>query len=414
MEPPGRLSLTARLQRRAAGLLAVPANARLTSLTGALLLVLLVLQVLSALLFALLSLNVVLPAAPIFDVVQPVHFFVGFLLMPLIVIKLASVGYRFGAYYLRDAEYHEAGPPPWLARLLAPLLVASAVVLFGSGVEMWSFRNDLIGYWTQVHVLSAVAFTGALVLHVAMRGPRAYREAATDLRASPDGAEAVRGGVTRRSVLTAGAVVGLGVAVSTANWPLSSLSWLYPRKVGDGPLDFPVMNYEGGGQRVDLAAWRLRVTGAVSRPLTLDGQQLAALPSEEHRYPIKCVTGWQATRTWRGVPVSRILQMAGADPGFGHVQVRSTSGYHWDHERDRVLLQGALLVTHVDGVPLDQAHGAPLRLMIPGVEGQANVKWVDGLTVGLGSPEIYVSPNVVPRPQAVSGPLLPPDPAGHP
>jgi len=354
-------------------------------------------------------------------VVQPVHFFVGFLLVPLIGLKLAGVAYRFCAYYLGDAAYREAGPPSWLARTLAPLLVASAVVLFGSGVEMWSFRNDLIAYWTQVHVLSAVAFTGALVLHVAVRGPRATREAAADLappgaggRDGPGGDVDVPGRLTRRSLLGAGVVLGLGLAVSTANWPLSGLSWLYPRKVGDGPLDFPVMDFEGGGQRVDPARWRLRLTGAVARPLELDVAQLRALPTEEHRYPLKCVTGWQATRTWRGVPLARLLALAGPHPDFGHLQVRSTSGYHWDHERARVLAPGALLVTHVDGAPLDDAHGAPARLMIPGVEGQANVKWVDGLVVGLARPETYVEPNLVPRSEPVTGPLLPPDPAGRP
>lgn len=388
------------------------ANARLTALAGVALLAMLIVQVASALFFALLSFNVPLPVGPVFDLVHPVHFFVGFLLMPVIAIKLGSVGWRFAMYYLGRPAYKAAGPPGWVARLLAPAMVVSAIVLFGSGVEMWSFRNDAIAYWTQVHVLAAICFVAALCLHLAINAGRAHRDAAADLTREPREATPVPGRLTRRALLGAGLASGAALAVSAANWPLPQLSRLYARPVGAGPFDFPTMNYEGGAQRVDVARWRLRVTGAVRTPLSLDEAALAALPSEEHEYPLNCVTGWSATRRWRGVPVAALLEKAGVDAAFGHVRVRSTSGYHWDHDRAHALLRGALLVMHVDGVRLNDDHGFPARLLIPGLQGQSNVKWVDELAVGLGPPELYVAPNLVPQPQPVTGPLLPPDPAG--
>jgi Oxidoreductase molybdopterin binding domain len=388
-------------------------NTRLTSIAGVLLLAFLVLQVVSALWFILLSVNVALPAGPIFDVVRPVHFFVGFLLLPVIGVKLASVGYRFTRYYLRDYAYKLAGAPDWLARLTAPVMLLAVVVLFGSGVEMWSFRNDLIGYWTQVHVLSAAVFVAALVVHLLIHARDAHVAAAADLVAPQGSPDHVEGRLSRRAFLGGGVAAGLVLAVSASDWPATSLSWLYPRKVGEGPLEFPTMNYEGGGQTVDLGRWRLRVTGAVSRPLELDYAQLAALPTTEHRYALNCVTGWTATRSWRGVPVVDLLRMAGTHPDFGHVLFRSTSGYHWSHQRSNVLLAGALIVTHVDGVPLNDDHGFPARLLIPGLQGQSNVKWLDELRVGPGPAERYVAPNLVPRSQPVTGPLLPADPAGR-
>lgn len=388
----------------------VAANLRLTSLAGVALLAMLIVQVVSAVLFALLSLNVSLPAGPIFDAVRPVHFFVGFLLMPVILIKLASVGYRFAMYYLGRPGYHDAGPPGLTARLLAPALVVSALVLLVSGVEMWSFRNDLLAIWTQIHLLAAICFVAALALHLTINAGRAHREAAADL----GNGEKVPGRITRRALLGAGIAGGVAVAVSTANWPIPKLSWLYQRQVGGRPLDFPVMNYEGGAQSVDLTRWRLRVTGAVSTPLELDYARLRSLATQEHAYPLNCVTGWSATRRWRGVPVATLLDMAGAHADFGHVLVRSTSGYHWDHHRQNVLVRGALIVTHVDGVVLNEGHGFPARLLIPGLEGQSNIKWVDELQVGMGAPELYVGPNLEPRSQPVTGPLLPPDPAGMP
>jgi len=384
----------------------VVGNRRITSIFGVVLLVLLLVQVVSAVWFALLSYNIETPGGPIFSVVQPVHFFVGFLLFPLIGVKLASVGYRFARYYTRNRAYHEAGPPNPVLRMLAPLLVLSTVVLFASGVEMWSFRNQFGVTWITVHDLSAFAFVALLAVHLAYHTREAQRVARDDLRAREDGA------ITRRALLAGGAVAGITLAVGAAQWPSSALSFLAPMRAGDGALDFPVMNYEGGAQRVDVARWRLAVSGEVAHPLSLDIDAVLALPTEEHRYSVNCVTGWTATRTWRGVPVAHVLAMAGMRDSATHVQVRSTSGYHWDHHLDILMQAGALLVTHVDGVRLDDAHGYPLRLMLPGVTGQSNIKWVDGLIAGSGAAENYLGAHVEWGNQPVSGYFLPRDPAG--
>src|SRR5258708_21332309 len=129
----------------------ITGNRALTSTLGVLLLVLLAVQVLSALGFALLSYNLPSPGGPIFDVVRPLHFFVGFLLFPLIGLKLSSAGYRFSRYYTGNAAYHDAATPRPVPRLIAPLLVLSAAVLFGTGVEMWCFRNPFRIPWIPLH-----------------------------------------------------------------------------------------------------------------------------------------------------------------------------------------------------------------------------------------------------------------------
>lgn len=382
-------------------------NRRLTALFGVVLLVLLAIQVLSAVWFAFLSYNIATPGGPIFGLVRPVHFFVGFLLFPLIGVKLATVGYRFARYYTRNRAYHDAGPPRPLLRMIAPLLVLSTVVLFASGVEMWSFRNQFGIPWIAVHDVSAFTFVALLTVHVVAYTREAQREARADLQnPGTDGA------ITRRALLTGGTVAGLTLAVGAAQWPSVALSFLAPLRAGAAALDFPVMNYEGGAQRVDVERWRLAIRGDVARPLLLDIDAVMALPMEEHRYAVNCVTGWTATRTWRGVPVAHILEMAGMRDSVSHVQVRSTSGYHWDHHLDILRQSGALLVTHVDGVRLNDAHGYPLRLMIPGVTGQSNIKWVDGLIAGDGAAENYLGAHVEFGNQPVSGYFLPRDPAG--
>jgi hypothetical protein len=394
-------------------------NRRLTSLTATVLLALLILQVASAVVFALLSYNLAALGGPVYDVVRPVHFFVGFLLMPVIAIKLASTGYRFGRYYTRNRAYHEAGPPRPVPRLIAPILIVSSVTLFGSGVEMWSFRNQFGYAWTAIHNASAFVFVATLILHIVLHVREAHREAAADLAGMPivtaggPAAEPLGGAVTRRSVLGGGLAVGTVLGVGASGFPVASWNFLQPLRPGSGAFDFPVMNYEGGAQQVDAVTWRLRIAGAVSRPLELTEEQLLALPSEEHTYAINCVDGWSATRTWRGVPVATLLRMAGVDGDFGHVLVRSTSGYFWDHARGHVLTRGALICTHVDGSRLNDDHGYPARLIIPGLLGKSQIKWVDGLLVGRGAPQNLVGPHLDFKDPVISGHLLPTDPSGH-
>ena len=396
----------------------------MTSLVGVVLLTLLILQVASAVFFALLSYNVAIPSGPTYDVVRPVHFLVGFALMPLIGIKLASTGWRSARYYTRGREYRAAGSPSWPARLIAPLLIVSAVSVTASGVEMWSFQNQLNWPWTAIHNTAAFTFVTVLVVHVVLHVREAHREAAADLAGVPAGvtvaggadvvsrSEPVGGAMTRRAVLGAGVVFGAALGVGASGWPSSRLGWLQPVKSGADALDFPIMNYEGGMQRVDVDRWRLRVSGAVATPIELTEAQLLALPMEEHRYAINCVTGWTATRTWRGVPVTTVLEMAGARADWGHVDIRSTSGYHWDHRRADLTLKGTLLCTHIDGVRLNDDHGYPVRLIVPGIVGKSNIKWIDGLDVGIGGPQLYLGPHVDFNNPTITGPTLPRDPAG--
>ncbi|MGH7912948.1 MAG: hypothetical protein ACREOV_14620, partial [Candidatus Dormibacteraceae bacterium] len=246
------------------------ANRYLTATLGMVLSCLLILQVASAAFFALLDLNLARPAGPIFDLVHPVHFFVGFLLMPLIALKLLSTGWRFGLYYLGNHGYHLAGPPTGVARLLAPIFVISAIVLFVSGVEQWSFLNQFIGWWAQLHLISAGVFVASLILHLLLNGRTANREAGRDLAPATPDRPVEPGRVSRRLVIGGGLLAGLGLALTSSGWPFPQLQWLPAQKVGDGPLAFPIMNFEGGGQIVDLTRWRLSVTGAVERPLALD------------------------------------------------------------------------------------------------------------------------------------------------
>ncbi len=96
-------------------------NLRLTALTGAVLLVLLAVEG-----FTLLSLRAMLSW----------HIFVGILLVPVVLLKLGSTGYRFFRYYTHRPDYVRAGPPPLLLRLLGPVVVLSTLALLATGIAL--------------------------------------------------------------------------------------------------------------------------------------------------------------------------------------------------------------------------------------------------------------------------------------
>src|SRR2546423_14692644 len=66
-----------------------------------------------------------------------VHAFVGMLLIPVVVLKLASTGWRMLRYYRLGEEYVRRGPPHVMLRVVvAPLVVLSTLVLFATGVAL--------------------------------------------------------------------------------------------------------------------------------------------------------------------------------------------------------------------------------------------------------------------------------------
>ena len=114
--------------------------------------------------------------------IQPLlstHVFIGMLLVPPVALKLGSTGWRFARYYLGAREYVEKGPPLLALRLLAPVVVASTVAVFATGVALL-VRGPGGGLLLGLHKASFVvwlAATGVHVLAYVWRVPRLVRAA---------------------------------------------------------------------------------------------------------------------------------------------------------------------------------------------------------------------------------------------
>src|SRR5262249_58280630 len=79
------------------------------------------------------------------------HVFVGIALIPAVLLKLASTGWRFARYYARNHAYVEHGAPQIAMRLLAPLFVAATVALFASGVAMGILHGHALPIARHIH-----------------------------------------------------------------------------------------------------------------------------------------------------------------------------------------------------------------------------------------------------------------------
>jgi hypothetical protein len=88
------------------------------------------------------------------------------LLIPVVGLKLASTGWRMLRYYRRGEEYVLRGPPHVALRVLvAPLVIASTAVVFGTGIALLA-TGETQGTLVGLHKASFVVWLGATGVHV--------------------------------------------------------------------------------------------------------------------------------------------------------------------------------------------------------------------------------------------------------
>jgi sulfane dehydrogenase subunit SoxC len=159
--------------------------------------------------------------------------------------------------------------------------------------------------------------------------------------------------------------------------------------------------HHAGRPTVDPAQHRLMMHGLVDRPLLLDMEQIQRFPSVSRIHFIECAANggmeWRAAQLnslqfthgmlgcaeWTGVKLSTLLGEVGLKPEARWVLAEGADGAHMDRSIPlEKCLDDCLVVWGQNGEALRPEQGYPLRLIVPGWQGNINIKWLRRLEVG--------------------------------
>ena len=139
---------------------------------------------------------------------------------------------------------------------------------------------------------------------------------------------------------------------------------------------WPVL-HAGDVPEVDLAAWRLEVTGEVEEPLSLTYEQLTALPATAVTTDIHCVTRWSRfDAQFKGVHWSELAKLCRPTPGARFAIAHAEQGFTANVPLAALEDEHALIVYEADGAPLTPDHGWPVRLFVPSKYFWKSAKWL--------------------------------------
>jgi DMSO/TMAO reductase YedYZ molybdopterin-dependent catalytic subunit len=162
---------------------------------------------------------------------------------------------------------------------------------------------------------------------------------------------------------------------------------LDPRNLEITPVeDFGTMGLDD--HAVDLDAWRLEVNGHVSRSLSLSYAEITALPSIEKAALMICPGFFANYGQWKGISLKELLQRAGSKNGATHITIRGPKSANEKSERYPlidILFDKVFLVYQVNGKPLPERHGFPVRVVAEGYYGYSWIKYVYNVKVEKGT-----------------------------
>ena len=148
------------------------------------------------------------------------HVFIGMVLVPPVLLKMASTGWRFARYYRGVPAYRRKGPPSLPLRLLGPVVVILTVVLLASGVGLLLVSPSSLPLLLKVHKASFILWFGVMTIHVLGHLGEVFRLAPRDglRRTRRD----VTGAAPRQWLiavsLVAGAMLGFLLLSQVGHW----------------------------------------------------------------------------------------------------------------------------------------------------------------------------------------------------
>jgi DMSO/TMAO reductase YedYZ molybdopterin-dependent catalytic subunit len=135
--------------------------------------------------------------------------------------------------------------------------------------------------------------------------------------------------------------------------------------------------------QVSPQTWQLRIHGMVDKPMTITFADLMKRPMIDHDVTLTCVSesvggGYVGNARWQGALLADLLKEAGIQKGAAQIVMRDVNGMNLGVATDPVMDgRAALLAVGMNGQPLPQEHGFPVRVVVPGLYGYVSAcKWV--------------------------------------
>ncbi|MGA8747032.1 MAG: hypothetical protein WB507_14375 [Solirubrobacterales bacterium] len=152
---------------------------------------------------------------PLIGSLRGPHIFIGMLLIPPVLLKLGSTGWRFTRYYAGNRRYRRKGPPPLPMRLLAPGVVLTTVALFATGVLLLIEGPGDSGSLKLLHKVSFIVWLALMTVHVLGHVLEVPTLAMPDWRSKGGRQAALAGSGLRVSLLGTSLLAGVALAFAT-------------------------------------------------------------------------------------------------------------------------------------------------------------------------------------------------------
>ncbi|MEJ6593109.1 MAG: sulfite dehydrogenase [SAR86 cluster bacterium] len=187
----------------------------------------------------------------------------------------------------------------------------------------------------------------------------------------------------------------LGQAAGSSSTPLQDLNGTIT------PNSLHFERHHSGIPAIDPARHTLTIFGDVRRQLQFSYEDLLAYPMETHQYFLECsgnsfrntlnapldltagsLNGLVSGAEWTGVPLHYLLDEAGIDSAARWVIAEGADAAGMTRSLPmKLALDNVMVALYQNGEPLRPAQGYPMRLFVPGSEGNISVKWLHSLKV---------------------------------
>ncbi|MCC6704815.1 MAG: molybdopterin-dependent oxidoreductase [Thermomicrobiales bacterium] len=146
--------------------------------------------------------------------------------------------------------------------------------------------------------------------------------------------------------------------------------------------DFYHVSKNFSDPRVSAEGWSLMITGMVNSPLLFTHDQLVERATTRKITTLGCISNELngdliGTAEWIGVPLADLLTEAGVQEGVFDLVLHAADDYEDSIPIANALDPDTMVVIGMNGTLLPDDHGFPARLIVPGIFGMKNVKWLD-------------------------------------